>query len=103
MFTYNMKNIKTENYLRKQSQINNLPGDINLPPGVTDNDINQRMDSSETISYYDQKGEIDVVTEQGKDINLNYTYDAEFYPDDHSVEIYNINITKKQVSWVFFY
>lgn len=38
-----MKKIKTDNYVKKQAQFGDLPGDPSLPPGITNNMIDEQF------------------------------------------------------------
>lgn len=54
-----MKKIKTARYIKKEA-LWSLPGDSDLPPGVTDREISERGEGIEEDSVSNQQGESEV-------------------------------------------
>ena len=54
-----MKVIKTANFLKKQAQYGDLPGDPGLPPGVTNQMIDKQFGDNEPTNYSKQAGELE--------------------------------------------
>lgn len=111
-----MKIIETSNFLKKQAQFNDLPGDPSLPPGVTNQMISEQFDGGDTADYTKQFGEhefkIDWAAETTKlinagydvqglpqqglgDIIVYYEYDAEVFGNE--VQINNLRLSDIKV------
>ena len=108
-----MKIIQTKNFLKKQAQFGgSLPGDPSLPPGVTNQMIDEQFGGEESTDYSTQSGEFETKVDWGKettdlinagydvrglpqqgvgDIIAYYTYDAEVFGED--VEIQNLRVS----------
>ena len=106
-----MKEIKSDNYIKKEAQMGQLPGDPNLPGGVTNKMIDDQSSGPEE-SISNEKGESDVEVdwETFRDwyatggeplpdiylkrispvsaVNMIYTYNY----DNNTNEISNINV-----------
>lgn len=52
-----MKIIKTANYIKKQAQYGDLPGDPSLPPGVSNRMIDEQFGVDDSTDYSKQAGE----------------------------------------------
>jgi hypothetical protein len=67
-----MKEIKTDNYLKKEARWNDLPGDPGLPPGVTNHMIDEQFGSDEPESNR-ENWEVDVMRD-GKEITVPVSF-----------------------------
>lgn len=54
-----MKIIQTSSFLKKQAQFNNLPGDIGLPPGTTNQMIDRQFGGNDVSNFTKQSGELE--------------------------------------------
>ncbi len=109
-----MKEIKTDRYLRKEAIYSDLPGDPDLPPGVTQRMIDERFEGTDPIGGK-KVGEIDIPvnwvnvnrdmaqigydttgipTEGNGNIHLDYLYDYE-KDIDGSIRIGNIKVKEE--------
>lgn len=67
-----MKEIKTENYIKKEARWSQLPGDPGLPPGVTNRMIDEQFGSDELESSRED-WEFDVIRD-GKEITVPISF-----------------------------
>jgi len=79
-----MKIIQTKNFLKKQAQFGrDLPGDPGLPPGVTNQMIDERFGGKEDYrNYTKQSGEFETKVDWGKETTelINAGYDVRGLP-----------------------
>jgi len=78
-----MKIIKTKDYLKKESQYS-LPGDPNLPTGVTEEMIGDRFGEPDSTSYSKQSGEYEFKIDWAKETTelINAGYDIRGLPQN---------------------
>ena len=83
-----MKIIKTSDYMEKESQWNRLPGDPNLPPGVTNRMIDDQFGPAERedIEKTKMKWEIN---RENQTIPIIVIYDVEWWEGNPVPYIYN--------------
>ena len=84
-----MKEIRTIDYVNKQAQFGNLPGDPGLPPGVTNRMINEQFGSPEREDIEGSKLAWEV-ERGGQMVPITVIYNVEWWEGGlPSVSIYN--------------
>ena len=101
-----MKIVKTDNYLKKQAGYGDLPGDPGLPPGVTNQIIDNQFEGvDDGTDYSKQSGQYESKVNWAKEVSelINAGYDVRGLPQQGEGNIivyyeYDAEVVNSQVS-----